>query len=107
MHLTFTPIRHDQPMTLIRKGDVLILNGETFDFSPLPEGAVLPAAAIDSPWFAGPVRREAGILQVTLLLPHGTNAPEQALFPAAIDLSRDGPVALPPYAPKETLDVAH
>lgn len=104
MHLTFAPIRHDQPLHLERHGDTLVLNGESLDFSPLPEGAFLPPEAIDNPWFAGPVRREAGVLQITLLLPHGADAPQETLFPAPLLLQADGPVALPPFAlpPRDT-----
>ena len=95
MHITFSPIRHDGTLSLARQGDALIVNGEAFDFAPLPEGGSLPAAAIASPWFAGPVQRLDGVLHLTLFLPHGMPAPETTRFPVPVTVAQDGPVALP------------
>lgn len=81
-------------------GDVVIVNGVSLDFSPLKEGAVLPASAIDNPWVAGDVRRENGEICLTLVLPHGPTAPIETRFPAAFDVPMTvvaGPVPLPPY----------
>lgn len=77
------------------QADVLILNGESFDFSALPEGGTLPAAAIDSGHFAGPVSRIEGELQICLIMPISGNASETARFPQPIHVTEDGPVALP------------
>lgn len=97
MKLTFSPVRMDSPLEAHVQGDVLILNGEAMDFGPLPAGATLPRAAINSPWIAGDVTRdENGLLTVPLFLPHGANAPPETLFPQPIE-AQDGPVALPPY----------
>jgi hypothetical protein len=98
MNLSFAPIRHDQPLQVARHGDVLTVNGTDFDFGPLPEGALLPREAMDSPWFAGPVERNGGVLQITLLLPHGADAPSQTLFPDPLRLAKDGPIELPPFS---------
>jgi len=103
MKLTFYPMRRATPMTLSRSGDTLTINGEAFDFSPLPDGATLPEEAIASEWFSGPVERIDGVLHVKLRLPHGDNAPQQTLFPAPITLTGDGPVPLPPYNAKPTV----
>ena len=104
MHITLSPMRRDETLTLERQGDALILNGELFDFSPLPEGATLPVEAIPSDWFAGPVQRDGGQLQVMLVLPHGPNAPQNTRFPAPIDNPPAGGIALPPYAIEDTED---
>lgn len=98
MHITLTPQRRNQPLTLHRAADVLTLNGEVFDFGPLAEGAILPRAALDSDWFAADIERKGGALHLALFLPHGAEAPEETLFPAPLTLDRDGPVDLPPYA---------
>jgi hypothetical protein len=98
MQITLSPARRDMPLTLSRNGDALTLNGEVFDFTPLPEGATLPHEAIASDWFAGPVERVGGTLRLTLVLPHGANAPQETLFPAPLTLTGDGPLTLPPYA---------
>lgn len=97
MILTFSPVRQDTPLTLHRKGDVLTINGEAFDLGPLPEGGSLPAAAIASQCFAGEVTRAGGVLHVTLILPHGADAPMEARFPVPMVPDRDGPVDLPPH----------
>ena len=98
MKIGFTPVRRDDRLELQRAGDVLILNGETFDFGPLPEGAILPAEAIDSDWFVGSVERIEGELHLTLLLPHGPHAPNATRFPAPLKVESDGPVVVPPWA---------
>ena len=97
MIIDFTPIRSETPLTVIRTGDILTLNGEDFDFGPIPEGATLPRAAIASAWFAGDVARVEGALQITLLLPHGSDAPPQTRYPTDLTVTRDGQVAIPPY----------
>jgi len=97
MQITLSPTRRDTPLTLSRQGDALTINGEVFDFTPLPEGATLPREAIASDWFAGPVERVDGTLRLSLVLPHGANAPQETLFPAPLILTGDGSVTLPPY----------
>lgn len=98
MKLIFSPVRMDEPLEASVAGDVLVLNGEALDFGPLPKGATLPRGAIDSPWIAGDVTRDAaGGLHIPLVLPHGAEAPEETLFPAPMEAG-DGPVALPPFA---------
>jgi hypothetical protein len=97
MKLTFSPVRMDEPLSAHVAGDVLTLNSDALDFGPLPAGATLPRAAIDSPWIAGDVTRDlAGVLTVPLILPHGANAPEETLFPQPL-LAGNGPVALPRF----------
>lgn len=98
MQITLSPARRETPLTLSRTGDALSLNGEVFDFTPLPEGATLPPEATGSDWFAGPVERVGGTLRLTLVLPHGANAPQETLFPVPLTLTGNGPVTLPPYA---------
>ena len=101
MELIFSPQRRDKPLELSRSGDTLTINGETFGFSELPDGATLPPEAIDSDWFSGPVERIDGVLHISLILPRGRNAPEETRNPAPITLTGDGPVDLPPYEIEE------
>lgn len=95
MHITLAPVRLDTRPAITRSGDTLIIDGESFDFSGVPEGATLPAEAIASDWFPGPVERIDGVLHLTLRLSHGANAPEATRFPAPITLTASGPVELP------------
>lgn len=87
----------DEMLRVDREGDVLYVNGEVVDLAPLLEGATLPAAAIDCKWFVGQVDRINGELDLTLILPHGPNAPHSTRFPEPITVTDDGPVALPIY----------
>lgn len=82
MLITFTPMRRDDRLTLHRTGDVLTLNGDSYDFSPLPEGAVLPRDAVDCDWLASDVTRKDGHLHLRLILPHGADAPPETRFPS-------------------------
>lgn len=107
--LDFTPMRRDDALTIHAAGDVLTLNGTPYGFSDMPEGGLLPRAAVGCDWLASDVTRIGGVLHLTLILPHGPipwPAPPEAqavLFPAPIHVMADGPVALPEYTPDEAL----
>ncbi|HEJ4559488.1 hypothetical protein [Pseudomonas aeruginosa] len=85
----------DEHLSLSRTGDVLTVNGQSFDFTPLPEGGELPAEAIGSEWFAGPVLRRAGRLELILRFPLAIDASAAARFPEPLLIEADGPVELP------------
>ena len=104
MQITLTPQRRDDILTLVRSGDVLTINGEAFDFTVIPEGGTLPRAAVACDWLAGDVTRAGEVLHLTLILPHGADAPLETRFPAPITLTGDGPVALPPYENAPVID---
>lgn len=97
MQITLSPVRSDDTLTASRSGDSLTLNGVLHDFSRLAEGEALSQAAIGSPWIIGEVRRQKGLLQIALLLPHGGSAPDETRFPRPLLLTGDGAVALPPH----------
>ncbi|MHC9236884.1 hypothetical protein ACX9MO_14735 [Pseudooceanicola sp. 502str34] len=105
MNITFSPVAGLPVLAVSKSGDVLTLNGETFDFTALPTGATLPKEAITCEWISGDVSRdESGVLTVPMILPHGPNAPEATRFPAPMTDVEDGTVALPLYdmpAPEE------
>lgn len=95
MIITLAPRRAEGTLDLRRAGDVLYVNGVAHDFTSLPEGAVLPCAALADPAFATDVTRIGGRLHLGLFLPHGHNAPEALRFPAALHVTADGGIALP------------
>lgn len=97
MHITFTPQRRDDRLTLARAGDTLLINGDPLDLSAIPEGATLPRDAIDCDWIASDIERIGGTLHLTIVLPHGPAAPQETLFPGPIDVVADGPIALPAW----------
>ena len=94
MIIKLSPVRSDAQLTLAVSGDMLLINGTPFDFSPLPEGAILPVAAIGYSWITEDVKRLDGVIQVTVMLPHADDASEAARFPQPIT-AEDGPVELP------------
>lgn len=96
MKISFSPTRGDAQPKVSVEGDVLTINGDALDLSVVPEGAVLPAGAVASGWIAGPITRAGGELSVTILLPHGADAPEATRFPAPVTVT-SGPVPLPAY----------
>ena len=96
MNLIFSPIRMDTEMIASVMGETLTLNGEAFDLSAIPEGATLPREAVACEWLASDVERIDGVLHLTLILPHGANAPHETRFPEPI-IATDGPIALPAY----------
>lgn len=104
MQITLRPMRGDRPLQLERSGDRLIVDGEMFDFTPLPDGATLPRDAVACRWLADDVRRIGGVLHLTLVLPHGPDAPHDTRFPSNVAMTGDGPVPLPPFGPEETPD---
>lgn len=95
MQINWNPQRRDDSLTVVKQGDILIVNGTEYDFRSIPEGATLPAEAIDSDLFSGPVERINGELVLTLTLPHGPNPSQAVTFPQPITVMADGPVALP------------
>ena len=97
MKINLSPQRRDDTLTVTKQGDTLTVNGTAYDFSQLPDGATLPADAIDCEYIRGDVERIDGELHLTLLLPHGVGAPEETRFPEPIVDPADGLLPLPPY----------
>ena len=98
MHqIDLSPMRRDDRLEVSVSGDVFTINGAAFDFSALPEGASLPRDAVACDWLASDVVRTGGVVRLTLILPHGPDAPQETLFPDPVSPG-DGPVALPPYS---------
>ncbi len=111
MIISFSPMRRDDALSVVKSDDILTINGAVFDFSSLPDGATIPAGVVPCDWIIGPVERIAGALRLTLILPHGPNPSQAVAYPAPIVDPADGPVAIPfdppaPAAqPEETPDV--
>lgn len=94
MHISFSPQRRDDTLTLERAAtDRLRINGELFNFGPLPDGATIPEVPCD--WIIGPVTRINGEIHLTLILPHGPNPSQAVAFPEPIHVTQDGPITIP------------
>lgn len=100
MKISFSPQgnRTDILASLERQGDTLIINGESYDLSVIPDGATLPDAgqATGCDLIVGSIERIDGVLHITLLLPYSTMPqPQSVLFPEPIHATQDGPITLP------------
>lgn len=87
MRITLSPTRMDVALTLLRDENVLTINDVMVDLTKYNEG--------ESSWIIGQPAREKGIWQVTLVLPHGADAPHQVLFPKPVFVTQNGPILLP------------
>jgi hypothetical protein len=95
MIIQLSPQRREDELKVSKRGDVLTINGERFDFREIPEGAVLPASAVDCDFVIGDITRKNGEITLTLLLPCGPDATAAANFPTDIVSPPDGNVSLP------------
>lgn len=95
MILELSPQVSDGILEVERLGDVLVINGEQFDFNALPEEATLPVDAIDCQYVVAPVRRIDGTLRIKLLFPITSSSTIAAKFPEPILIDTDGKVRLP------------
>lgn len=95
MHISFSPQRRDDTLVVSKSGNALTINGDSFHFSVLPDGATIVGENSPSPWIVGPIKRVDGTLHLTLLLPHGPNPSASVAFPQPIIEPADGLIALP------------
>ncbi|MBD9657487.1 hypothetical protein IB239_21885 [Pseudomonas sp. PDM12] len=108
MIINLSPVRCDEPLPEIKYSkDSLTVDGELFDFSPVPEGAILPSDAVESKWFVGEVSRIDGEIHLTLVLPHGANPSSVVAFPEPIRVTKAGAVKLPFDVPEPAEEIAH
>ena len=95
MKITLVPQRREDAIVVSKAGDTLTVNGIAYDFSVIPEGATLPASAIDCEYISGNVERINGVLHISMILPHGPNPEQEVAFPAPIINPPDGILELP------------
>ena len=95
MQITLIPQRSDDTLTASKSGDTLTINGIAYDFSVIPDGATLPASAVDCEYITGNVERINGVLQISLILPHGPNPSQAVAFPEPLINPADGVLELP------------
>lgn len=106
MIIKLSPQRRDDLLVVSRAGDVLTINGVTYDFSGLLEGETLPGEAVETEFVSGDVEREGGKLHLTLLLPNGPDATEAQRFPEDIVDPPDGDIEFPPGPVEEEPEVS-
>lgn len=93
--IALSPIRSDATLHIERDGEVLIVNGQPIDCTDLTDGAQMSAAAFGCEALLSDIVVSEGVVQLTLLLPHGAMADETARFPSPLLLTDDGPIRLP------------
>ncbi len=97
MKIKFSPSNRSEPFYGSVSGDLLTVNGETLDFSLLQEGGELPPTAINTDWLVGGVSRVDGEVCVTIICPHGANAPYGTRFPPDVYIVVEGDIPFPTY----------
>ena len=95
MIIQLSPQINGKNLVVSKKGDSLTINGESFNFTPLSEGSILPASAVDSDFITGTLTRQNGQLMITILMPILADAGEEARFPAPIVNPPDGYIKFP------------
>ena len=95
MKITLVPQRREAAIVVSKSGDALTINGKAYDFSVIPDGATLPASAVDCEFIAGNIERINGVLHISLILPHGPNPSQEVAFPSPIINPPDGVLELP------------
>lgn len=102
MNITLSPVcapigsAFSDPLCVSMAGTSVYINGFVYDFKNLNSGDTLISGATDCPYIVGPIlRTENGTLELTLIFPHGYDAPHEARFPEPIHVTEDGPVTLP------------
>lgn len=93
MEITFTPVRMDAALELSAAGDTLTINGESFDFSGVTEGATLPRDAVATDWLASDVERVGGVLKLTIIAPYEFSG--VATMPVTTIMASDGSIDIP------------
>lgn len=95
MKINLSPQRRDERVDVGVYGDQILVNGEAFNFAPLPDGATINGDDIPCEFIVGEVSRQAGEIHLTLILPHGPNPESHVAFPMPVTVFADGPVYLP------------
>lgn len=92
--IKLSPVRSDKtPLEVAWYAPILhIKDGpQEYDLSMLPDGATAKHEIL------GDVSRIGDDYQITLILPHGPNAPYETRFPADIIVIEDGVIDIPIY----------
>ncbi len=95
MKISLSPQRRDDTLIVEKTGDKLRINGDLFNFGPLPDGAIIPAGVTPCDWIVGPLSRVNGEINLTLILPTGPTPSNAVAFPSPLDNVADGVLALP------------
>lgn len=106
--ITLSPVFTDkyEDMEINVTGDLVVINGESFDFTDLQNGYHIDSIDIESQWFStGAVYKdESGDMTMTIKFPHPYDAGVDMKFPETILVTKDGFVELPKYTPPVVIE---
>ena len=97
MIIKYSPQLGSANLTLSKQGDTLTINSVEIDFSPLESGTKLPSEVCQgySLFLLAAQRNDGGELELTILLPHTSNASEAARHPQPIVNPSNGQIQIP------------
>ncbi|MGU3574545.1 hypothetical protein ACLBWZ_03385 [Brucellaceae bacterium C25G] len=88
--INLSPKQSGDILTVVKSGNVLIINGTPYDFTTLNDGDEIPHDAIVNEWIVYGITKENGIINITITRPYSNiNAPESVRFPMPIMLTED------------------
>jgi hypothetical protein len=105
MKLYLIPQRRDADLAVSVQGDVLTLNGVSFDLTGLLEGETLPGSAVGPDSLLVSATRAGGQIAVHLVLPYGTEPIIDPMVVVALD-DAQGAVAIPGHTAEQPPVVA-
>ena len=92
LKINLSPVRSDELQPeVFYVAPVITVDSVNYDLSELPEGATAKHPVL------GTVERSGNDYELTLVITHGSNAPEVTRFPEPLTVTVDGPVELPMY----------
>lgn len=97
MRITYSPVEGLPAAEMSVEGETLTINGTDYDFSALGEGEIIPFLTLGEPLIVSDVTRVAGVVEITVILPHGPSAITETRFPDPVEIMTDGPISLPEY----------
>lgn len=93
LRINFKPVNNPNGQSTMSWADPFLTIDEVpYDLSQIPDGATVRHEVILSG------TRTGDDYDVTVLLRHGSNAPERTRFPSPIEVDRNGVIDVPPYS---------
>lgn len=90
--INLSPQVREDSISVSVSGSSITINGQTFDLSPLPDGARLPREAFATDFIVSDVVRNGDTIELALLFPIPHDATEEQRFPQPIYVNESGQV---------------
>ncbi|UNM22141.1 hypothetical protein K0P33_12080 [Pseudomonas sp. ArH3a] len=103
MRITLLPVISEKTLKASVSSDVLTVNGEKFDFGPMPDNHTISADAVGCEWISinQPISKVDRVISLTMKLPCSWETPDEVRSPeevAVLEVTR-GEVPFPDTAP--------